>query len=210
MKDFNKDQKEISYLFNYQIMSKELSTQRLPRMGNRKKNVNSLINFNYNSEKFINSNSKTKNKGIEEEKYKDNNISKNDFINKKNYEQNNDKENFYTNFYKGKTKAYIISKETDNCIMKKMKNLNLDDYYSNDIKFDNISNNDDSDSIKNIKYLSLQKEKLLEKNEKLFKKMKLNNNEGINNNKNIRRIINYSNGYKKNMKDLIGSRTINN
>ena len=92
--------------------------------------------------------------------------------------------------------------------MKKMKNANLEDYYSNDIKYEN--NNDNNDSIKNIKYFSLQKEKMLDKNGKVNKKMKLNNNEGLNNNKNIRRKVSYSYGIKKNMKDLLGSRTINN
>ena len=208
IKDFNKEQS--SYLSNYQIFSKEINSQRFPKMGIGRKNINSLINYNYNSEKSINSNSKIKNKHLEEEKerHKDKNISKNEFINKKNYEQYNNKENFYTNFYKRKTKAYAISKETDNCIMEKMKNVNLEDYYSNDIKYEN--NNDDSDFIKNIKYLSLQKEKMLDKNEKVIKKMKLNNNQGLNNNKNIRRKVSYSYGIKKNMKDLLGSRTINN
>ena len=207
MKDFNREQKEISYLFNYQNISKELNTQRLPRMGNRKKSVNSLIN--YNSDKFINSKIKNKLAYQQKERQKDKNISKNEFINNKNYENYFDKDNFYTNFYKRKSKAYVISKEMDNNIMKRMKNINSDDYYSNDINYDNI--NDDSDSIKNIKFLSLQKEKINDKNEKMNKKKKFSNNEGLNNNKNNKRKLNYYYGVKKNMKDFLGnSRTINN
>ena len=216
MKDFNKEQKELSYLSNYQNITKDINSQRLPKMGNRSKNINSLVNFNYDSEKFMDSKIKIKNKNIEEEKYKqkekDKIIVKNEFIKKKNYETNAEKDNYFTNYYKKKNKAYIISKETDNCIMKKIKNINnLDNYYSNDINFDQ-NYNDDSDSIKNIKFLSLQKEKINDKNEKIFKKMKMNNNnERINNNKNNRHKVSYSYGIKKNMKEFLSnSRTINN
>ena len=210
MKDFNKEQKELSYLSNYQNMTKEINTQRLPKMGSRRKNINSLVNYNYDNEKFIDSKIKKNNLEEEKQKQKNKNILKNDF-NKKNYEKNVDKENYFTNYYKKKNKAYVISKETDNFIMKKMKNINnLEDYYANDINFDQ-NNNDDSDSIKNIKFLSLQKEKINDKNEKIFKKMKMNGNDRINNNKSNRRKVSYSYGMKKNMKEFLGnSRTINN
>ena len=109
MKDFNiKDPKEI---INNQNMAKDMNTQRLPKMGNRKKNISSLINFNYYSEKQINS--KVKNKKNEEEK-KEKNNSKNDIFIKQNNEQDFNKDNFYANFYKRKNKQYIISKETNN------------------------------------------------------------------------------------------------
>ena len=159
MKDFNKEQKEISYLSNYQNITKEINSQRLPKMDIRKKNITSLINFN-------NNNDKSKDKKMEEEKEK----IKNELFCTKNIEQN-DKENFY-NFYNRKNKPYIISKETNNYIKKKMKNINLEDYYTNEIKNDNSNN--DSESIKNIKFLSLQKEK---KDDKSFDKMKMHNND---------------------------------
>ena len=190
MKDFNKEQKEMSYLSNYQNTAKDNKTQRLPKMENRKKN----ISYNYNNEKLINS--KNKNKKIEEEK----NIKKNDIFGKKNIEQI-DKDNFYTNFYIRKNKPYIISKETNNYIKKKMKNINIDDYYNNDNKNDNSN-----EAIKNIKFLSLQKEK---KEEKSYEKLKIDNNEKLFNNKHNRRKNNYSSD-KHNIKDFLGSRTINN
>ena len=137
---------------------------------------------------------------MEEEKEK----IKNELFCTKNIEQN-DKENFY-NFYNRKNKPYIISKETNNYIKKKMKNINLEDYYTNEIKNDNSNN--DSESIKNIKFLSLQKEK---KDDKSFDKMKMHNNDKLfNNNKHNRRKIYYSYGNKKNIKEILGSRTINN
>ena len=199
MKDFNiKDPKEI---INSQNMAKDMNTQRLPKMGNRKKNISSLINFNYYSEKQINS--KVKNKKNEEEK-KEKNNSKNDIFIKQNNEQDFNKDNFYANFYKRKNKQYIISKETNNYIKKKMKDINLEDYYFNDIQMES-NTNENSDTIKNIKFLSLQKDKTLDKNEKM------NNNERFfNNNKNSRRKANNSYGNKKSTKDSYSSRTINN
>ena len=130
MKDFNKEQKEISYLSNYQNITKEINSQRLQKIDIRKKNITSLINFN-------NNNDKSKDKKMEEEKEK----IKNELFCNKNIEQN-DKENFY-NFYNRKNKPYIISKETNNYIKKKMKNINLEDYYTNEIK--NNNNNNDNE-----------------------------------------------------------------
>ena len=86
-----------------------------------------------------------------------------------------------------------------------MKNINLEDYYTNEIKNDNSNN--DSESIKNIKFLSLQKEK---KDDKSFDKMKMHNNDKLFNNKHNTRKIYYSYGNKKNIKEILGSRTINN
>ena len=202
MKDFNRDQKEISYFSNYQNISKEINSQRVNKLNNKKKNISTLINYNYNTEKYMNT--KIKNKKLEEEKEK--NFSKNEFFNKKNMGYCFEKENFYTNFYKRKNRPYIISKETNNYIKKKMNNINLDDDYNNDIKIDN----NESDSIKNIKFFSLQKDKSVDKNEKILQRMKISN-EKININKNGKsKAVYYSYGGKKNMKKLLGDRTINN
>ncbi len=85
-----------------------------------------------------------------------------------------------------------------------MKDINLEDYYFNDIQMES-NTNENNDTIKNIKFLSLQKDKTLEKNEKI------NNNERFfNNNKNGRRKVNNSYGNKKNPKENYSSRTINN
>jgi hypothetical protein len=114
MKEFNiKDPKELSYLTNYPNITKELVySQRLPKNGNHKKNVNTLINFNYYCDKYMNA--KNKNKKNEEEK-KDRIQTKNEIFNK----QSNNQDNFYTNFYRRKNKPYVISKETNNFIKKK-------------------------------------------------------------------------------------------
>ena len=196
MKEFNiKDPKELSYLVNYPNISKELVySQRLPKNGNHKKNVNTLINFNYYCDKYMNA--KNKNKKNEEEK-KDRIQTKNEIFNK----QYNNQDNFYTNFYRRKNRPYVISKETNNFIKKKMKNMNAEDNYYNDIH----SDNNDSDSIKNIKFLSLQKDKSIEKGDKINNNERFFNNH--NNSKTSRRRVNYSCG-KKNTKDTYHSRTI--
>ena len=198
MKEYNiKDPRELSYLANYQNINKELVySQRVPKTGTQKKNASTLINFNYYCDKYMNS--KNKNKKNEEEK-KDKIHTKNEIFIKQNIEQ----DNFYTNFYKRKNRPYVISKETNNFIKKKIKNMNAEENYFNDIRLDN--NDNDSDSIKNIKFLSLQKDKSIEKNEKI------SNNERFFNNHNnkSRRKVNCSCGHKKHIKDNYCSRTIN-
>jgi hypothetical protein len=184
MDDFNKkEQKEVSYFANYKNISREIrevNTQRLPKMGNSKKNISSVINYNYNSEKFINQKSRSKKR--EKLRNKDKRETKNEIFNKQNVD-NFDKENYYVNVYQRKNKPYIISKETNNYIKKRMKNVNTDDYYSNDIKMGNNPN--DSDSIKNIKFVTLKKDEKVGQNLKLYQKIieneKIMNGGGKNN-----------------------------
>ena len=184
MDDFNKkEQKEVSYFANYKNISreiKEVNTQRLPKMGNSKKSISSVINYNYNSEKFINQKSRSKKR--EKIRNKEKKEAKNEIFNKQNVDYFN-KENFYGNVYQRKNKPYIISKETNNYIKKRMKNVNTDDYYSNDIKMGNNTN--DSDSIKNIKFVTLKKDDKAGQNLKLYQKIieneKIMNGGGKNN-----------------------------
>ena len=186
MEDFNKkEQKEVSYFANYKNISREIreiNTQRLPKMGTSKKNISSVINYNYNSEKFITQKNRSKKKERLKNKEKDKREAKNEIFNKQN-DDYFDKENFYANVYQRKNKPYIISKETNNYIKKKMKNVNTDDYYYNDIKMGNNTN--DSDSIKNIKYVTLKKDESAGLNMKLYQKIieneKLMNGRGKNN-----------------------------
>ena len=183
MDDFNKkEQKEVSYFANYKNISREIrevNTQRLPKMGNSKKNINSAINYNYNSEKYIGQKSRSKKR--EKLKIKDKRESKNEIFNKQNADYY-EKENFYANVYQRKNRPYIISKETNNFIKKRMKNVNTDDY-SNDIKMGNNTN--DSDSIKNIKFVTLKKEDKSGQNLKLYQRIieneKVMNGRGKNN-----------------------------
>ena len=107
---------------------------------------------------------------------------KNEIFNKQNVDYF-EKENYYVNVYQRKYKPYIISKETNNFIKKRMKNVNTDDYYSNDIKMGNNTN--DSDSIKNIKFVTLKKDDKTGQNLKLYQKIieneKIMNGGGKNN-----------------------------
>jgi hypothetical protein len=184
MDDFNKkEQKEVSYFANYKNISREIrevNTQRLPKTGNSKKNINSAINYNYNSEKFLNQKSRSKKR--EKMRNKEKREAKNEIFNKQNVDYF-EKENYYVNVYQRKYKPYIISKETNNFIKKRMKNVNTDDYYSNDIKMGNNTN--DSDSIKNIKFVTLKKDDKTGQNLKLYQKIieneKIMNGGGKNN-----------------------------
>ena len=201
MKDFNKEQKDISHLSNYQNISKEINSQRLTKISNKKKNINSLIKYNYNSEK---SNNKIKNKKLEEEK-KMFSKNKNEIFNKNNIDLFLEKENYYTNFDRRKNRPYIITKESSNYFNEKMNNLNKDEDYYNDIRNEKNYN---SESIKNIKFFSLHKDKKLDKDEKLLKRM--GNEKIYNNKKGKNKGINYSYGGNNNMKELFGGRrTIN-
>ena len=182
-----KEEKEMIYFPNYQIMNKEMNTQRLPKVANlNKKNISPLIN--YHSEKYLNRKIETHKNEIG--KNRENIDSKNEMINKQNVDYY-DKENFYANFYQRKNKPYLILRDSNNYMKKKMKNNNLDEYYENEIKIENNNNSNDSDYMKNIKYISLKKEENMGKNmnyQKMYNNQKFINNNGK---------ISHSGGWKK-------------
>ena len=168
-----KDQKEISCLLNYKNIRRGINSQRISKMTNQRKNKSTQINFNYNNDYFM---TQKINKN-EKEKIKDKKNTKKEIFNKQNDDYYYDNENFYSNFYQKKNKPYIISKETNNFIKKKMKNINVDEDFSsniNDIKIWNKTTEDEG--IKNIKFISLKKDENILRNTKLFQKMNKNEN----------------------------------
>ena len=137
MKDFT--QKEMSHISNYKNPSKDINTQRLPKNNFYNKKINSLINYNSNYEQF----KKNKKRKIADDNKEDlKNLKKN------HVEKNLDDKDVFNNFYYNRNIPYIIKKGAFG--NKKLKNLNFYDFDFNDIGLGN-----DSDNIKNLKFLSL-------------------------------------------------------